>query len=88
MGIKEIEKIERPNRWNLCFIFRLSNRQFCLFKMNFDLSMLATFSELRACKTCGNVFSIRVGDNKILNCPQCRKTDFEDIEEDKELVQE
>ena len=56
--------------------------------MNFDLSMLATFSELRACKTCGNVFSIRVGDNKILNCPQCRKTDFEDIEEDKELVQE
>jgi predicted Zn-ribbon and HTH transcriptional regulator len=49
---------------------------------------MVTFSELRACKTCGNVFSTRIGVSKISNCPQCDRTDLDIIEEDKELVQE
>jgi predicted Zn-ribbon and HTH transcriptional regulator len=49
---------------------------------------MVTFSELRACKTCGNVFSTRIGVAKISNCPQCDRTDLDIIEEDKELVQE
>ena len=49
---------------------------------------MVTFSELRVCKVCGNVFSTRAGVAKISNCPQCDRTDFDTIEEDKELVQE
>ena len=49
---------------------------------------MVTFSDLRACKTCGNVFSSLVGNERISDCPQCESTEFEIIEEDKELVQE
>jgi predicted nucleic acid-binding Zn-ribbon protein len=49
---------------------------------------MVTFCELRVCKRCGTVFSIQVGSTKISNCPQCESTEFEIIEEDKELVQE
>lgn len=49
---------------------------------------MVTLSDLRACKTCGNVFSIQAGVTKISNCPQCDRTNFDIIEEEKELVQE
>jgi predicted nucleic acid-binding Zn-ribbon protein len=49
---------------------------------------MVIFSELRICKTCGNVFSTLAGVVKISNCPQCARTDFDTIKEDEELVQE
>jgi len=49
---------------------------------------MVSFSELRACKSCGTVFSNRVGDVKISQCPHCQSTHFDVIEEDKELEQE
>lgn len=49
---------------------------------------MVTLSDLRACKTCGNVFSSLVGNERIPNCPQCNRPDLDTIEEDKELVQE
>ncbi|MDX1440956.1 MAG: hypothetical protein R3237_00675 [Nitrosopumilaceae archaeon] len=50
---------------------------------------MITISELRVCKSCGNVFSKKAGVTNILECPQCKETKFDTIViEDEELVQE
>ncbi|MGD2106579.1 MAG: hypothetical protein PVH93_03135 [Nitrosopumilaceae archaeon] len=36
-------------------------------------------SELRVCKSCGNVFSKRAGATIIIECPQCKTSNFEPI---------
>jgi len=49
---------------------------------------MVTFNELRACKSCGTVFSIWAGSLKISACPQCNGADFDTVDADKELEQE
>lgn len=40
---------------------------------------MATLSELRICKSCGNVFSKKAGVTIITECPQCKGISFEQI---------
>jgi phage FluMu protein Com len=40
---------------------------------------MTTISELRVCKSCGNVFSKRAGATIIIECPQCKGVNFETI---------
>jgi len=49
---------------------------------------MVTFSELRACKSCGSVFSNIAGSKKISKCPHCQSENFDVVENDKELEQE
>lgn len=50
---------------------------------------LVFLEDLRVCKSCGNVFSKRAGVTLIIECPQCRGTNFESITRDyDELSQE
>jgi len=49
---------------------------------------MTTLSELRACKSCGNVFTKRAGVTIISSCPQCDGTNFDTIDVNEGLVQE
>lgn len=40
---------------------------------------MVTLVELRVCKLCGNVFSKKAGSTLIIECPQCKQTNFEPI---------
>ena len=42
--------------------------------------MMVSLDELRVCKNCGNVFSKKAGVTNISECPQCKNTSFEKIE--------
>ena len=51
--------------------------------------MMISFSELRVCKACGNVFSKKAGVTNILECPQCKQINFDTVIPDpEELTQE
>jgi phage FluMu protein Com len=51
--------------------------------------MMISISELRVCKACGNVFSKKAGVTNILECPQCKQTNFDTVNPDpEELTQE
>ena len=41
---------------------------------------MVTIGELRVCKSCGNVFSKKAGSTIIIECPQCKETNFEPIQ--------
>lgn len=41
---------------------------------------MVCIDEIRACKSCGNVFSKKVGVTLITECPQCKGTSFEQLE--------
>ena len=46
-------------------------------------------ADLRVCKNCGNVFSKKAGVTNILECPQCKQTNFDFVKVgDEELTQE
>lgn len=49
---------------------------------------MVTFNELRACQSCGIVFTIWAVSLKISKCPHCGGVDFDPIDADKELEQE
>ena len=40
---------------------------------------MTSINELRVCKSCGNVFSKRAGATLIIECPQCKGSNFEPI---------
>ena len=45
--------------------------------------------DLRVCKDCGNVFSTKAGVTNILECPQCKQSNFDKIKLDyEELTQD
>ena len=51
--------------------------------------MMVSIDELRVCKACGNVFSKKAGVTNILECPQCKQTNFDTVNVDpEELTQE
>ena len=41
---------------------------------------MTSIKELRVCKSCGNVFSKKAGSTIIIECPQCKETNFEPVE--------
>jgi phage FluMu protein Com len=41
---------------------------------------MVDIKELRVCKSCGNVFSKKAGVTNILECPQCKQTNFDTVE--------
>ena len=41
---------------------------------------MTSIKELRVCKSCGNVFSKKAGSAIIIECPQCKETNFEPVE--------
>ncbi|MHA7647885.1 hypothetical protein [Nitrosopumilus sp. S4] len=47
---------------------------------------MTTLSELRACKSCGNVFTKKAGVTIITSCPHCDGTNFDTIDLDEELM--
>ena len=50
---------------------------------------MVQLSELRVCKNCGNVFSKKAGVTNISECPQCKGTSFDYVEQNyDELEQE
>jgi len=49
---------------------------------------MVSLDELRVCKSCGNVFSKKAGVTNILECPQCKETNFDTITGNSELTQE
>jgi len=49
---------------------------------------MTTLGELRACKSCENVFTRRAGVTIISSCPQCDGTNFDTIDVDEGLIQE
>lgn len=50
---------------------------------------MVSIDDLRVCKACGNVFSKKAGVTNILECPQCKQTNFDTIKiEQEELTQE
>jgi len=49
---------------------------------------MTTLSELRACKSCGNVFTKRAGVTIITSCPQCDNTNFDTVDLDENSPQE
>ncbi|MEJ2260639.1 MAG: hypothetical protein P8X83_03120 [Nitrosopumilaceae archaeon] len=51
--------------------------------------VMVSISELRVCKGCGNIFSKKAGVTNILECPQCKQTNFDTVSLDpEELTQE
>ena len=51
--------------------------------------VMVSISELRVCNACGNVFSKKAGVTNILECPQCKQTNFDTVILDpEELTQE
>lgn len=40
---------------------------------------MVALTELRVCKSCGNVFSKKAGITNITECPQCKGISFEQI---------
>ena len=40
---------------------------------------MTSINDLRVCKFCGNVFSKRAGATIIIECPQCKASNFEQI---------
>lgn len=50
---------------------------------------MVLITDLRVCKNCGNVFSKKAGVTNILECPQCKQTNFDSVNmEEGELTQE
>ncbi|MDX1596778.1 MAG: hypothetical protein R3327_07565 [Nitrosopumilaceae archaeon] len=49
---------------------------------------MVSLDELRVCKSCGNVFSKKAGVTNIVECPQCKQTNFDIITQSQELTQE
>ena len=47
---------------------------------------MVSLSELRVCKSCGNVFAKRAGVTIITSCPHCDGTNFDTISSDEELM--
>ena len=47
---------------------------------------VVSLSELRVCKSCGNVFAKRAGVTIITSCPHCDGTNFDTISSDEELM--
>jgi Zn finger protein HypA/HybF involved in hydrogenase expression len=47
---------------------------------------MTTLSELRACKSCGNVFTKKAGVVIITSCPQCDGTSFDIISANEEII--
>ena len=41
---------------------------------------MASLSDLRVCKSCGNVFSKKAGISIITECPHCQGIAFESVE--------
>lgn len=48
---------------------------------------MTTISELRACKSCGNVFTKKAGVTLITSCPQCDGTNFDTVSTSEELIE-
>ena len=45
--------------------------------------------DLRVCKSCGNVFSTKAGKTNIMECPQCKQSNFDKIKANyEELTQD
>ena len=40
---------------------------------------MVSIKDLRVCKSCGNIFSSKVGSANIIECPQCKGTSFQSI---------
>lgn len=50
---------------------------------------LVMLDDLRVCKLCGNIFSKRAGVTIIIECPQCKGTNFDSVTiSNDELTQE
>ncbi|NND86807.1 MAG: hypothetical protein HKM23_05735 [Nitrosopumilus sp.] len=47
---------------------------------------MTSLSELRACKSCGNVFTKKAGVTIITSCPHCDGTNFDTIDLDEEMI--
>jgi len=50
------------------------------------IRFMTTLSELRVCKSCGNVFSKKAGVTIINSCPHCDGLSFDVINLDGELM--
>ncbi|MFB5620896.1 MAG: hypothetical protein ACE5RC_07185 [Nitrosopumilus sp.] len=48
---------------------------------------MTTLSELRACKSCGNVFTKKAGVTMITSCPHCDGTNFDTVDIGEELIE-
>ncbi|MFB5636374.1 hypothetical protein [Candidatus Nitrosopumilus sediminis] len=48
---------------------------------------MTTLSELRACKSCGNVFTKKAGVTMITSCPHCDGTNFDTVDVGEELIE-
>ena len=46
--------------------------------------MMVSIDDLRVCKSCGNVFSAKAGKTNILECSQCKQSNFDKIKVDYE----
>ena len=60
--------------------------RFNLYLKSDEYSLMVSLSELRACKSCGNVFTKRAGVTIITSCPHCDGTNFDTIIVNEELV--
>ncbi|MDH3779357.1 MAG: zinc ribbon-containing protein [Nitrosopumilus sp.] len=47
---------------------------------------MTTLSELRACKSCGNVFTKKAGVVIITSCPHCDGTSFDTVSANEESL--
>ena len=57
-------------------------------KVNVSTLYMTSIKEIRVCKSCGNVFSKKAGSTIIIECPQCKETNFEPVEMESELEEE
>lgn len=69
----------------LILIFRVESNQVFYLK-RYSNSTMTTLSELRACKSCGNVFTKKAGVVIINSCPQCDGTSFDIISANEEII--
>ncbi len=58
------------------------------FKDEISHLFMVSINELRVCKSCGNVFSKKAGSTLIIECPQCKQTNFEPIKMESDLETE